>query len=45
MTGIDIVPIVLSWTLMLVLGTATVLGLNRLHRDRPPVTCSRADHA
>jgi hypothetical protein len=45
MTGIDIVPIVLSWILMLVLGSATVLGLNRLLRDRPAVTCSKADHA
>jgi hypothetical protein len=36
MTGIDIVPIALSWTLMLVLGTATVVGLNGLHGDPPP---------
>jgi hypothetical protein len=36
MTGIDIVPIVLSWTLMLVLGIATVVGLNGLHRDPRP---------
>jgi hypothetical protein len=45
MTGIDIVPIVLSWILMLVLGSATVVGLDRLHRDRAPETPSGADHA
>ena len=36
MTGIDIIPIVLSWTLMLVLGTSTVVGLHGLHRDPLP---------
>jgi hypothetical protein len=36
MTGIDIVPIVLSWTLTLVLGTAAVVGLNGLLRDPLP---------
>ncbi len=38
MTGMDIAPIAVSWLLMIVLGTATVVGLNGLHRERPRAT-------
>jgi hypothetical protein len=36
MTSTDMVPILASWILMIVLGFATVAGLDRLHRNPPP---------
>jgi hypothetical protein len=35
MTGMEIVPIAVSWVLVTVLGIATVVGLNGLNRERP----------
>jgi len=35
MTGMEIVPIAASWLLVMVLGVATVVGLNGLDRERP----------
>ena len=34
MTGMDVAPIVASWFLIVVLGVATVVGLNGLNRER-----------
>jgi hypothetical protein len=34
MTGMEIVPIAVSWILVTVLGIATVVGLNGLNRER-----------
>ena len=34
MTGMEMVPIAVSWFLMTVLGAATVVGLNGLNRER-----------
>ncbi|HEY5387833.1 MAG TPA: hypothetical protein VIL79_08010 [Thermoleophilia bacterium] len=36
MTSTDMVPILTSRILMMALGLATVVGLDRLHRDAPP---------
>jgi len=38
MTGMDMVPIMVSWLLMMVLGIATVVGLNGLHGEPPGTT-------
>jgi hypothetical protein len=38
MTGMDMVPIMVSWLLIMVLGIATVVGLNGLPREPPSTT-------
>jgi len=38
MTGMDILPILVSLLLTMVLGVATIVGLDSLHRERSPAT-------